>query len=84
MTSLDIESTYTRMVRADTAYSNALTAAYGRQAGDMRYQTKEQTPAIAELGRAYVAAADAWRAASRPRLVSAAAQRRRARTLPNF
>jgi hypothetical protein len=74
MSSPDFAAAYTKMLQADTAYSNALTAAYGRQAGDMRYRTKDLPPEIAELGRAYVAAADAWRAASHPKPVGAAAR----------
>jgi len=73
MTSPDLAAAYTKMLRADAAFSNALTAAYGGRAGDMRYRTKEQSPEIAELGRAYVAAADAWRAVSRPNPTTSAA-----------
>lgn len=52
---------YYAMQQADKKYQAALAQEYGKEAGDMRYQTKKQPPEIRALGEAYVIASDAWR-----------------------
>ena len=51
---------YTAALAADDRFQRALVKEYGSRACDMRYLTKEQTPAIQELGKAKVAADTAW------------------------
>jgi hypothetical protein len=52
---------YQAAIDADLNFLMALVAEYGESAaGDMRYRTSEQTPEIQELGKAKVAADDAW------------------------
>jgi hypothetical protein len=43
---------YTAALDADAHFQRALVKEYGSRAGDMRYLTREQTPAIQELGQA--------------------------------
>ena len=43
-------------IEADRIYSEALNRQYGKNAGDVRYRRKLQTPEIQALGDAYVAA----------------------------
>ena len=66
MASPDIETTYTRMVRADTALSNA-------SAGSKRHRTQETEDKIVELSRAYTGPLAAWREACRTALLGQAA-----------
>jgi hypothetical protein len=56
---------YRLAANADKAFTEALKKAYGKHAGDMRYQTKKQSPEIQELGRLYRQAIDEWREAYR-------------------
>jgi hypothetical protein len=51
---------YTAALAADDTFQSALVKEYGARACDMRYLTKEQTPAIQELGKAKVEADTAW------------------------
>jgi hypothetical protein len=51
---------YTAAIDADNAFQRALVKEYGERACDMRYRTKEQTPAIRELGKLKVAADETW------------------------
>jgi len=51
---------YQAAVDADDQFQRGLVKEYGSRACDMRYLTREQTPAIKELGRAKVAADTAW------------------------
>jgi hypothetical protein len=66
MASPDIETTYTRMIRADTALSNA-------RVGNKRFRTPETEDKIVELSRAYIEALAAWREACRTALLGQAA-----------
>ena len=50
----------------DNIFQKALTAEYGKKrAGDMRYRTAMQTPAIRQMGENYRTAIEAWRVAYR-------------------
>jgi hypothetical protein len=51
---------YTAALDADAHFQRALVKEYGSRAGDMRYLTREQTPAIQELGQAKVEADTTW------------------------
>jgi hypothetical protein len=50
----------TAMRVADAAFTAALESAYGKRAGDVRYQPRKQTAEIRALGDAFAAAAKAW------------------------
>ncbi len=49
---------------ADQRFGEALRRAYGRKAGDYRYQPDRQTAEIRALGETYQRAMEAWRAAA--------------------
>lgn len=53
---------HAEMYSADDAFQAALVSRYGKDAGDMRYSYYLPDD-LRALGDAYVAAADAWRAA---------------------
>ena len=57
MTKLEL---YQLAKAADDAYHAALVAAYGREAGDMRYRPAEQPEAIRRLGEAKKRADKVW------------------------
>ena len=46
---------------ADEAFQAALVKKYGKQAGDIRYQSAKQTPAIRALGDLYREKIALWR-----------------------
>ncbi len=56
------DKAHSAVMAADEAYQTALEKAYGKRAGDIRYQPSKQTADIKALGDAYKVSLEAWRA----------------------